>query len=622
VSAAAPTSGGAASAPKTPVRSGWWVAKRFLPAALGIVMVSAIATVLIARNEVAGVVEAFGTRTVKVAPGLLASTSRGQPETILLVGNDERPPPADNPSGAVLPHSNEMLLVRIDPSKPTISMLSIPREWWVPIHRLNGAIEENRINSAYTFGYVEGGPSAGLRLMLETIKQQTGLSVNRVFITNFHHFRNAVDEMGCVYAMVDKRYYHRNEPGGEQYFEINLQPGYQRLCGQEALEFVANRHESTSLIRDSRDQRFLLEVKSQYGPKLFEDREKFERIFGHAVQTANLHGEEQVLQLLDLLVESAGKPVRQVHFPITLHSDYDTASPEQVHEAVSNFLTGTAAIAHRRVRPAARAPRPASKPAAVANAGITAPAASMVPTSSEDLAAARAKTPYLSFPLEYPRVREAFGGAEPDNLHLYKMRDLTGRRHEAYVISIDRGELGQFYDVQGTTWTDPPLLANPAQTVAIGARNYELFYAGEHLKTIAWREHGAVYWIENTLTNDVPPASMLTIAENTRPVLAPTPARIARPTRAQARSVAYGSKEAVRSTAVKIWALCGVLALALIGFISLMLVARQRDIRALATHRQVADQRQARVASLFAIAGPATPPAQAPPPPQPPPPAG
>ncbi len=412
-------------------------------------MVSAIATVLIARNEVAGVVEAFGTRTVKVAPGLLASTSRGQPETLLLVGNDERPPPADNPSGAVLPHSNEMLLVRIDPSKPTISMLSIPREWWVPIHRPNGAIEENRINSAYTFGYVEGGPSAGLRLMLETIKQQTGLSVNRVFITNFHHFRDAVDEMGCVYAMVDKRYYHRNEPGGEQYFEINLQPGYQRLCGQEALEFVANRHESTSLIRDSRDQRFLLEVKSQYGPKLFEDREKFERIFGHAVQTANLHGEEQVLQLLDLLVESAGKPVRQVHFPITLHSDYDTASPEQVHEAVA-----TSSLARRRsriARPAARAPRAREQTAAVANAGITAPRPRRWCRQAPKISprpVRRRRT--CRFPLEYPRVREAFGGAEPDIFTSTRCgtsaaapRGLRDRR------SIS-GELGQFYDVQGT----------------------------------------------------------------------------------------------------------------------------------------------------------------------------
>ena len=112
-----------------------------------------------------------------------------------------------------------------------------------------------------------------------------------MFVTNFKKFERAVDEMGCVYMTVDKRYYHVNEPGGEQYFEINLQPGYQRLCGKQALEFVANRHESTSLIRDARDQRFLLETKAEYGAKLFENREKFEHILGKAMET-DLHGEE------------------------------------------------------------------------------------------------------------------------------------------------------------------------------------------------------------------------------------------------------------------------------------------------------------------------------------------
>ena len=178
-----------------------------------------------------------------------------------------------------------------------------------------------------------------------------------MFVTNFKKFKRAVDEMGCVYMTVDKRYYHVNEPDGEQYFEINLQPGYQRLCGKEALEFVANRHESTSLIRDARDQRFLLEVKAEYGATLFENREKFERILGKAMET-DLHGEEEVLQLLELLVESAGKPVRQVPFHVTLLATVDTATPEQINEAVQSFLNGTAAIPTQKLNQAVNAARP------------------------------------------------------------------------------------------------------------------------------------------------------------------------------------------------------------------------------------------------------------------------
>ena len=175
--------------------------------------------------------------------------------------------------------------------------------------------------------------------MLKTIKQVMGLTVNHVFITNFNKFKNAVDAMGCVYMTVDKRYYHNNAIEPEQYMEINLQPGYQRLCGQHALEFVANRHESTSLIRDARDQRFLLEVKAQYGGNLFENREKFERIMGRTVETdEGLHSEAQVLELLKLLISAAGKPVRQVHFHVTQDPTFDTATQEQIDEAVSSFL--------------------------------------------------------------------------------------------------------------------------------------------------------------------------------------------------------------------------------------------------------------------------------------------
>ena len=248
-----------------------------------------------------------------------------------------------------------MLLVRIDPSMPTISMLSIPRELQVTFTTPRGEVITNRINSAYTYGSSEGGgTTGGVKLMVETIKHLFSVAgsfpINHVFVTNFPNFKRAVSEMGCVYMTVDRRYYHVNEPGGEQYFEINLQPGYQRLCGQEALEFVANRHEDTSLTRDARDQRFLLSVKSQYGPSALENREKLEQIFGKAVET-DLHGTDQVLQLLELLAESAGKPVRQVPFHVNLLPTYDTATPQQIGEAVKEFMGGTAPIPTHTAQP-------------------------------------------------------------------------------------------------------------------------------------------------------------------------------------------------------------------------------------------------------------------------------
>jgi polyisoprenyl-teichoic acid--peptidoglycan teichoic acid transferase len=483
------------------------MARRVLLAAIGIFLLTGGATYIVAVNEVAKVVDALGqSKAVAVAPKVLLATRQGAPETLLLVGNDQRPPPKDNPFGSVLPHSNEMLLVRIDPSKPTISMLSIPRELQVTFTAPNGEVITNRINSAFTYG--------GAELMLKTIKHLFGISVNHVFVVTFPKFKRAVDEMGCVYMTVDRRYYHVNEPGGEQYFEINLEPGYQRLCGKEALEFVANRHEDTSLTRDARDQRFLLEVKAQYGATLFENREKFERILGRAVET-DLHGTSQVLDLLELLVQSQGKPVRQVPFHVNLLPTFDTATPQQREEAAQSFLRGTAPISKQKLNAAVHAARPRTH----SHTAASPPGLSLTPTTGEALEKARSDAPNLPFPLEYPKARLAYATAAPDTLHLYDIRDQQRHLHPIYVAVIDRGGLGEFYDVQGTSWSDPPLLSNPSQTVQIGSRSYSLFYAGEEIRVISWHEDGGTYWIENTLTDSIQPREMLAMAEQTVPVI-------------------------------------------------------------------------------------------------------
>src|SRR5271166_5058531 len=590
-----PSPGGAppGSIPPEPPRRGWWMTKRFLLAAVGIVLLSGGATAAVALNEVSKVVEALGqSKAVTIAPKLLTPTSKGAPETLLLVGNDERPPPKSNPFGRVLPHSNEMLLVRIDPSKPTISMLSIPRELQVTFTAPNGEVITNRINSAYTYG--------GAQLMVETIKRLFGLTINHVFITSFPKFKQAVDELGCVYMGVDKRYYHVNEPGGEQYFEINLQPGYQRMCGKQALEFVANRHEDTSLIRDARDQRFLLEVKAQYGATLFENREKFERILGRNVATDNtLHGQEQVLNLLELLVESQGKPVRQVPFNVSLLKTYDTASEQQIQESVQSFLNGTASIRKPKLGPAAHAGSHAHNVHHHVNASIT-----LTPTTSSELDEARSQAPRLSFPLEYPRARNSLGGAEPDTLRVYAIRDQQGRIHPIYDIVIARGELGQFYDVQGTSWRDPPILSNPDQTVQVGSRNYELFYAGEKVRVIAWHEAGAVYWIENTLTGNVSPRAMLAMADSTVPVIR-TSSDGSRPEAIPTLHAVELPPRTAATTSLKfkIGALLGFAGIAVLALLSLLLLSRRRELHLLRDQVAHALALEARQRTLLAGAG-------------------
>jgi LCP family protein required for cell wall assembly len=575
------------SMPPEPPRRRWWLAKRVLLAGLGVVLLSGAATAVLAVSEVSKVVEALRqSKQVKLKPNILAPTSRGAPQTLLLVGNDQRPPPKSNPLGQVLPHSNEMLLVRIDPSKPTISMLSIPRELQVTFTAPNGQIITNRINSAYTYG--------GVELMTKTIKQLLGVSVNHVFVVTFPKFRRAVDEMGCVYMTVDRRYYHVNEPFGEQYFEINLQPGYQRMCGRESLEFVANRHEDTSLTRDARDQRFLLEAKAQYGGSLFENREKFERILGKAVET-DVHTTGQVLDLLSLLVEAQGKPVRQVPFRVSLFTSYDTATPQQISESVSAFLGGTAPIPKYKISQSLRGVHShasASRP----------PLPTLAPTEDSALAHARTLAPSLPFALEYPRFRHPYGAAAPDTLRRYAIRDPQGRLHQSYVVVVQEGPLGRYYDVQGSSWTTPPLLANPSQAIRAGARTYDLFYVGEQLRTIAWHEGSAAYWIENGLTNDLSPREMLALAEQTVPVVS---TRAPRPTASLSlRSVSLPARPKPATDALsKIGAVLGFAGLAALALLAWQAFARARELDGLRAQVARAMVLEAQQRSLLAASG-------------------
>jgi polyisoprenyl-teichoic acid--peptidoglycan teichoic acid transferase len=558
---------------------------RFALGALIVVLLSAAATAAFALSEVSKVVQALGQHPEVKIKQALQPTSQGAPQTLLLVGNDERPPPKGNPLGKVYPHSNEMLLVRIDPSKPTISMLSIPRELQVTFTAPNGEIITNRINSAYTYGSQRGGTTGGVKLMVETIKHLFSVSgpfaINHVFVTNFPNFKRAVSEMGCVYMTVDRRYYHVNEPGGEQYFEINLQPGYQRLCGQEALEFVANRHEDTSLTRDARDQRFLLSVKGQYGPGAFENREKLEQIFGKAVET-DLHGTDQVLQLLELLAESAGKPVRQVPFHVNLLPSYDTATPEQIREAVSEFMGGTAALPTHQLNHEVHASAHVSH----AHHAAQAPPG-LAPTPSTVISEARAKAAHLPFAVEVPRYQVSSAEAVPDLVRRYDIDAPHHHLYPSYAVVIDHGGLGEYYDVQGTTWSEPPLLNNPTEQIPIGSRHYSLFYDGEHIKTIAWHERGATYWIENTLTNGLSPQQMVAVAQQTQPVAQPASPGARRGGRAPSTGgvVLPSRPTQTASLGEKLGSVAAFIVLAVLVLLAVLVVRRRRELKEL--HEQV-----------------------------------
>ena len=94
------------------------------------------------------------------------------------------------------------------------------------------------------------------------MRKLTGLPVNYLMTVNFRGFRQLVDSLGGIWLDVDRRYF--NDQGGPSgYATINLQPGYQKLTGLKALDFVRFRHTDSDLYRNARQQLFVRAFKDQ-----------------------------------------------------------------------------------------------------------------------------------------------------------------------------------------------------------------------------------------------------------------------------------------------------------------------------------------------------------------------
>ena len=64
-------------------------------------------------------------------------------------------------------------------------------------------------------------------------------------------------QVGGVWMDVDRRYFNDNSQGGPTYPTIDLQPGYQKLSGQGALDYARYRHFDNDFFRNARQQRFV-----------------------------------------------------------------------------------------------------------------------------------------------------------------------------------------------------------------------------------------------------------------------------------------------------------------------------------------------------------------------------
>lgn len=193
----------------------------------------------------------------------------GKPANFLILGSDHR-----GNTDASDKRSDTLMMVRLDPKSKTISMLSFPRDLYVNIPGHG----QSKINDAYALG----GPD----LTLQTVKELTGLDTNFLVTVDFIGFRGIVDTLGGVYVDVDRHYFNDNS-GGEIFSAIDVQSGYQRLDGRDALAYARYRHGDSDFHRIARQQQLLGALKKQIsGSKVAKNAYGLAKIVEHNTDSA------------------------------------------------------------------------------------------------------------------------------------------------------------------------------------------------------------------------------------------------------------------------------------------------------------------------------------------------
>lgn len=149
---------------------------------------------------------------------------------ILILGTDYLP------HRESLSRTDTNLLMTINPLKPYIGMLSIPRDLWVTIP----GIGENRINTAFFFAEAEL-PGTGPVASVEAIQINFGLSIKYYFVIQMEGVVKIIDALGGVEIELP------TNMGG-------LPKGFHSLDGIQALAFVRERYSSDDFSRMNQGQ--------------------------------------------------------------------------------------------------------------------------------------------------------------------------------------------------------------------------------------------------------------------------------------------------------------------------------------------------------------------------------
>ncbi|HUF97930.1 MAG TPA: LCP family protein [Ilumatobacter sp.] len=154
-------------------------------------------------------------------------------ENYLLVGSDSREGLAEGADSQVIGGTDDVggrrsdtIMVLRQERDGGASLMSIPRDLWVPIAGTGGS---GRINEAY---------AEGPERLAATVTEALGIPIHHYVEVNFQGFKDIIDRLGGVDLCVDAE--ARDTHSG-----LSISAGCQRLDGLQALAYARSRYYQT-----------------------------------------------------------------------------------------------------------------------------------------------------------------------------------------------------------------------------------------------------------------------------------------------------------------------------------------------------------------------------------------
>ena len=235
-------------------------------------------------------------------PNLNPVQSPTQPFTVLLLGSDD-----DSKFVPDRLNTQSMILLRVHPGTKQATMLSIPRDLWVPI--------PNHGMGKISWGYqLEGARGA-----VAAVESNFKVHIDDYVWIGLNGLVKLIDKLGGVNLQVTNPvmddYYPAdlNNPGDPYaYYRVAVLPGAMHMDGVHALQYVRSRHGDVrgDFARSERQQQLLLAIKAEAAHSNAADLPTLASAFNGEIKTSI--GLDKMRALMSIANDFSGPNVHRV----------------------------------------------------------------------------------------------------------------------------------------------------------------------------------------------------------------------------------------------------------------------------------------------------------------------